>query len=78
MTQKRKSDLFGSAAMGKNDIYIMLKAYKQRMTSSINHPITKFYFCKVDIQGCFNTIDQNILMDLLERLVGEGSMIDVD
>jgi telomerase reverse transcriptase len=66
--QKRKSKMFGSAAMGKNDIYRMLKEYKERFG-----PLgkSKLYFCKVDIQGCFNTIDQSKLMELVEVLVDE-------
>jgi len=36
----------------------------------------KLYFVKVDVQACFDTIDQDRLLDILEKIVGEeGYMI---
>jgi telomerase reverse transcriptase len=62
--------MFGSAAMGKNDIYEMLNQYKTGLRRSHDKQ-SRLYFCKVDIQGCFNTIDQSKLMELIELLVDE-------
>ena len=69
LERERKAEQFGSAAMGKHDIYKMLKKYQSTLAE--NNFNGKLYFCKVDIQGCFNKIDQNVLMSLLKNLIDD-------
>lgn len=77
----RRPEYFGSAALGKNDIYLNLKEYKQRLNANdcLYKLLTSskpLYFCKVDVQGCFDSIDQELLMSLLEDLIAEVLQID--
>jgi hypothetical protein len=73
LERERKADQFGSAAMGKHDIYKMLKKYQSSLK---DRDISgKLYFCKVDIQGCFNKIDQDVLMSLLKNLIDDVDII---
>ncbi|CAG8450550.1 5243_t:CDS:10 [Paraglomus occultum] len=44
-----------------------LKVFKKRLTDLVVSPL--LYFAKVDIQACFDTINQNVLMDIVKDVV---------
>lgn len=57
--------------MGKDDIYAALKAFKKRLKG--NQPLCpKIYFCKVDIKACYDSLDQTILMKLIDSVIKES------
>lgn len=59
----------GSSVLGPNDIYVKLKRFKHSLGS--RRP--KFYFVKVDIRACFDTIEHGKLLDVIEGVLQEVS-----
>jgi telomerase reverse transcriptase len=49
-----------------NEIHKGLKEYKQNLANKSN---CEFYFAKVDVKCCFESIDQNKLMEIIESEV---------
>ncbi|GAA5794800.1 hypothetical protein HPULCUR_000147 [Helicostylum pulchrum] len=62
--KERNPELMGSSVLGKNLFYNRLKEYKSKQVNT-----EKLYFVKADIQNCFDTIDQEILMGLLKDIL---------
>ncbi|OJT07372.1 Telomerase reverse transcriptase [Trametes pubescens] len=70
----RQPDRLGASVFGPNEIYAKLKAFKCRLTG--NDPskkLPKLYFVKVDVQACFDTIEQTKLLDILRELLTEDA-----
>ena len=65
---ERNPLVFGSFVLGRNDIYERLKKYKESIGEIGN---TDIFICKVDIKGCYDSIDQQLLMELAKSLVNE-------
>ncbi|KAJ3272823.1 hypothetical protein HDV01_005251 [Terramyces sp. JEL0728] len=53
---------FGNSCFGKNDIFNRLLAIKKSLADIPE----KLYFCKIDIQACFDTINQRLLLEIIE------------
>lgn len=51
------------------DIHMRLKAYKVRLES--HYPKRKIYFAKVDVRNCFDTIEQDKVLDIVSRVLRE-------
>jgi telomerase reverse transcriptase len=74
--KQRQPDLLGASVFGPNEIYAQLKAYKARLLK--DHPsgiLPKLYFVKVDVQACFDTIDQSTLLTILKELMSEDTYL---
>lgn len=65
--RSRRPDLFGSSLFSVDEIYQRLRAFKKRVRGQ--RP--PFYFVKLDIEHCFDTIPQRRLLDLAKKLVSE-------
>ncbi|CAB5208554.1 unnamed protein product [Rhizophagus irregularis] len=63
--EKNPSLLTGSV-FSYNEVHACLKEYKQHLANE-NNP--QLYFAKVDIKCCFETIDQNILIEIIRKEV---------
>ncbi|GBC42268.2 telomerase reverse transcriptase [Rhizophagus irregularis DAOM 181602=DAOM 197198] len=63
--EKNPSLLTGSI-FNYNEVHACLKEYKKHLSNDDN---PRLYFAKVDIKCCFETIDQNILMEIIEKEV---------
>ncbi|THC99315.1 hypothetical protein EYZ11_001221 [Aspergillus tanneri] len=63
----------GSCLYSVGEIHSRLKAFKEQMSqgSSGHTRQLPFYFVKLDIQSCFDTIPQQKLIHLVEKLVSE-------
>ncbi|KAJ3321081.1 hypothetical protein HDV06_004639 [Boothiomyces sp. JEL0866] len=64
-------DKFGNSCFGKNDIFNNLLKIKETLlqTDSDEQKQEPIYFCKIDIQACFDTINQQLLMDTIESFL---------
>ncbi|EIN09703.1 hypothetical protein PUNSTDRAFT_20563, partial [Punctularia strigosozonata HHB-11173 SS5] len=72
--QVNKPDLLGASVFGSNDIYPRLKAYKARLLeNSAAGKLPQLYFVKVDVQACFDTIEQGRLLSILKHIVTEDA-----
>ncbi|CAG8728559.1 8921_t:CDS:10, partial [Rhizophagus irregularis] len=65
LKEKNPSLLTGSI-FNYNEVHACLKEYKKHLSNDDN---PRLYFAKVDIKCCFETIDQNILMEIIEKEV---------
>ncbi|CAB5190021.1 unnamed protein product [Rhizophagus irregularis] len=63
--EKNPSLLTGSI-FNYNEVHACLKEYKKHLSNDDN---PRLYFAKVDIKCCFETIDQNILMEIIKKEV---------
>lgn len=66
--KQQREELTGSATQAYSDIYRRLKAYKQTITN-VSSP--RLYIVKLDIRACFDSIDQDKLLNILESIVAE-------
>ncbi|KAM3414559.1 Telomerase reverse transcriptase [Cercospora zeina] len=61
----------GSALFSVDDIFPMLQKYRHSLQK--NGFLGKtLYFAKVDVQGCFDSIPQDRLMELAKHIIGEN------
>ncbi|OJD10445.1 hypothetical protein AJ78_08549 [Emergomyces pasteurianus Ep9510] len=67
--------MLGATLFSVGDIYVRLKAFKERKVLSKVTRTQPFYFVKLDIQSCFDTIPQQRLIRLAERLVAEDEYL---
>lgn len=70
--KRRQEESAGSATQAFSDVYRKLKAYKQGVanTNGINRP--RLYMVKLDIRACFDSIDQDQLIIILEKVIQES------
>ncbi|PSR75587.1 hypothetical protein PHLCEN_2v9067, partial [Hermanssonia centrifuga] len=62
----------GASVFGPNEVYIKLKAYKTKLlSSSLSGKLPKLYFVKLDVQACFDTIEQTKLLQILRTILSE-------
>ncbi|CDZ98129.1 telomerase reverse transcriptase [Phaffia rhodozyma] len=59
--------LFGASILGADDIYPKIVDFKRRVTQH-GAELPRFYFVKVDVRSCFDTIDQDTLMCVLNDI----------
>jgi telomerase reverse transcriptase len=84
--QQRNTSLLGASLFRPDDLYARLKAFKSRLPRNsdgklyvIRHPVPiaaynarpKLYFVKVDVQACFDTIEQWELLRIIDKLISE-------
>lgn len=67
----RRGDILGSGMLSVKDIHSQLKGFKKSMVNRGLNSQTPLYFVKLDIQSCFDTIPQQSLVRLIEKLVSE-------
>uniref|UniRef100_A0A093VGH0 Telomerase reverse transcriptase n=1 Tax=Talaromyces marneffei PM1 TaxID=1077442 RepID=A0A093VGH0_TALMA len=69
----RNPELLGSSMFSVSDMYPRLKAFKDRLmrSESEGYRNRRFYFVKLDIQSCFDTIPQERLGKLIENIVSQ-------
>lgn len=67
----RRGDILGSGMLSVKDIHSRLKVFKKSLADRGLHSQTPLYFVKLDIQSCFDTIPQQSLVRLIEKLVTE-------
>ncbi|KAK7690659.1 hypothetical protein QCA50_005758 [Cerrena zonata] len=66
----------GASVFGPNEVYTKLKTFKQHLLSRTTSGILpRLYFVKVDVQACFDTIEQTKLLGILRDLISEDSYI---
>jgi len=58
----------GSSVFGTNGVYEKLKRFKVHIKTRLPAPL-KLYFAKFDIKDAFNTINQDLLLKVVNRLL---------
>ncbi|KAJ5729255.1 Telomere reverse transcriptase [Penicillium malachiteum] len=75
--RKRAPEKFGSSLQFVGDIHLRLRDFKKKLMARISGPkpsrLPQLFFVKLDIQGCFDTIPQKPLLELIEELVSEAT-----
>lgn len=66
--KRRREELTGSATQAFSDVYRRIKAYKQNVSSKTH---CRLYMVKLDIRACFDSIDQDRLLQILETIISE-------
>ena len=66
----KQSERLGSALFSIGDIHVKVKAFRNRSQPGSVSTQT-YYFAKVDVQSCFDTIPQRKVVRLMEQLVSE-------
>ena len=61
-------DIVGSSVFGTNGVYEKLKRFKVHIKTRLPAPL-KLYFAKFDIKDAFNTINQDLLLKVVNRLL---------
>ncbi|CDO70652.1 hypothetical protein BN946_scf184756.g19 [Trametes cinnabarina] len=70
----RQPERLGASVFGPNEVYAKLKAFKNKLTSgNPSAKLPKLYFVKVDVQACFDTIEQTKLLEILRELLVEDA-----
>jgi telomerase reverse transcriptase len=70
----RHPDLLSSGVMGLDDIFRQIKSYSSRFLFQQQIPASvnpKFFFCKFDIQSCFDSIPHTFLFEIMSNVVQE-------
>ncbi|KAK4054671.1 Telomerase reverse transcriptase [Microbotryomycetes sp. JL221] len=75
--KSRNPALVGSLVLSPQEIYSKIKTYKQNLIRLSNDGITmpKLYFVKVDAQACYDTIKQDKLLEIVERILDNNEYI---
>ncbi|KAL0579065.1 Telomerase reverse transcriptase, partial [Marasmius crinis-equi] len=65
----------GAACFSADHHYAKLKEYKLRLPRNTDGSLPRLYFAKVDVQACFDTIDQTKLLEILREIISEDSYV---
>ncbi|GJJ08683.1 hypothetical protein Clacol_002902 [Clathrus columnatus] len=68
--QTNRPEFIGASVFNRNEIYGKLKHFKLQVMDKYQS-IPKLYFVKLDVKACFDTIDQNKLIDILLEILTE-------
>ena len=69
--RSKQPDMLGSSLFSVGDLYPRIKRFQLQMQGN-QDPIKRFYFAKVDVQSCFDTIPQQEVVNLVERICSEN------
>ncbi|KAF8627995.1 hypothetical protein AX15_004120 [Amanita polypyramis BW_CC] len=73
--KQRHSQLLGGSIFRPDDVYARLKAFKAQLPRKPDGSLPKLYFVKVDVQACFDTINQRELLRVIDKLITEDVYI---
>ncbi|KAG0022333.1 hypothetical protein BGZ81_008560 [Podila clonocystis] len=68
---ERNRQFISSSAIGMSDLYHRLKQLKAKLVDPTQSKQSKLYFVKVDIQRSFDSINQDKLMEVIDRMLQE-------
>ncbi|KAG6855773.1 hypothetical protein H0H87_010982 [Tephrocybe sp. NHM501043] len=63
----------GASVFGPDDFYSKLKSFKTRLPRKSDGALPHLYFVKIDVQACFDTIEQSKLLNILRELISEDA-----
>ncbi|ESK87254.1 telomerase reverse transcriptase [Moniliophthora roreri MCA 2997] len=66
-------EALGAACFSVDDHYAKFKEFKMRLNRNPDGTLPKLYFAKVDVQACFDTIQQTKLLEILKEILSEDS-----
>ncbi|KLJ10847.1 hypothetical protein EMPG_09861 [Blastomyces silverae] len=73
--KSQRLGMLGATMFSVDDIYARLKAFKESKVPPNSARTKPFYFVKLDIQSCFDTIPQQRLIQLTKRLLAEDDYL---
>ncbi|KAG0032923.1 hypothetical protein BGZ82_006337 [Podila clonocystis] len=68
---ERNRQSISSSAIGMSDLYHRLKQLKAKLVDPTQSKQSKLYFVKVDIQRSFDSINQDKLMEVIDKMLQE-------
>ncbi|KAG7089455.1 hypothetical protein E1B28_011140 [Marasmius oreades] len=71
--KENQPHLVGAACFSTDNHYSKLKEYKLRLSRNSDGCLPRLYFAKVDVQACFDTIDQTKLLEILRGIISEDT-----
>ncbi|KAF7773358.1 hypothetical protein Agabi119p4_5525 [Agaricus bisporus var. burnettii] len=71
--KQTRPELTGVSVRGSDEVYTRLMNFKSRLRHDHFGRLPKLYFVKVDVQACFDTIDQGKLLAILRELISEDT-----
>ncbi|KAG2017771.1 hypothetical protein CC2G_007253 [Coprinopsis cinerea AmutBmut pab1-1] len=69
------TERLGASVFGSDEVYAKLSAFKKRVSKSENGSLPKLYFVKVDVQACFDSIEQTKLLEILRELISKDTYV---
>ncbi|CAO3692766.1 unnamed protein product [Rhizopus microsporus] len=74
--EQQQPSLSGSAVTT-GQLFERLREYKQKMRERMQHGLVqeKLYFVKIDIANCYDTLDQDLLVKILENILDSKEYI---
>ncbi|CAG7852639.1 Telomerase reverse transcriptase {ECO:0000312/PomBase:SPBC29A3.14c} {ECO:0000269/PubMed:24793650}; AltName: Full=Telomerase catalytic subunit {ECO:0000303/PubMed:9252327} [Serendipita indica DSM 11827] len=72
--KQRNPSLQGYSVTDSTGIYTKLKQFKERHRSPDGR-MPKLYFVKLDVRACFDTIDQGLLLEIIQRIIQEENYL---
>ncbi|KAI5122895.1 hypothetical protein M0805_007573 [Coniferiporia weirii] len=67
-----QKEQLGASVFGPDETYLLLKNFKKKVVGG-SGKMPKLYFVKVDVQACFDTIEQDKLLGILKALISEDA-----
>ncbi|TIB12060.1 hypothetical protein E3P77_01177 [Wallemia ichthyophaga] len=72
----RQPNAMGASLLGAQEAFERLKEYKKRIIGGAGESThRKFYLIKADIQCCFDTIDQQKLLNMLDEIIKDDDYV---
>ncbi|KAI5301076.1 hypothetical protein KEM56_001993, partial [Ascosphaera pollenicola] len=69
---------FGKAAIGNaTDIYPRLKTFREATLANYDGEQPRYYFVKLDVHSCFDTIPQDRLVELVSRIIPQEEVYHI-
>lgn len=74
--KNRQPNLLGASVIGTSEIFTKLAEFKARLlTQNQAKKSPRFYFVKVDVQACFDTIEQSKLLGIIRTCLSEDGYL---
>ncbi|KAK7050869.1 Telomerase reverse transcriptase [Paramarasmius palmivorus] len=71
-------EVLGAACFSVDDHYAKFKEFKTRLPRKADGSLPRLYFAKLDVQACFDTIEQTKLLNILKEILSECNGKDKD
>ncbi|KAL0953283.1 hypothetical protein HGRIS_004533 [Hohenbuehelia grisea] len=69
--KKAHPGLLGASVFSSDEMHVKLQAFRRRLPKDPFGNMPKLYFVKVDVQACFDTIEQDKLLNILYELLSD-------
>ncbi|KAF8656263.1 hypothetical protein AX16_002699 [Volvariella volvacea WC 439] len=71
--KQMRPQLLGASVFSSDEIYSRLRKFKERLPRNTHGKLPKLYFVKMDVQACFDTIEQGKLLQIIKDLISQDT-----